>query len=616
MSVINVLPAYVADLIAAGEVVERPASVVKELMENAVDAGARTVVAEIRSGGREFIRVTDDGCGMAPEDAGICFLRHATSKLKDARGLEAIGTLGFRGEALAAISAVSRITLLTRQRGADSGTRIEVVAGEIESAEETGCPEGTTIIVRDLFFNTPARLKFMGSDRAESSACVLAALRCALGRPDLSFRCVKDGAEQFFSPGDGELSSAVYALLGREFSSGLKNVFTEDDGVSVAGFVSAPGFCRGNRSGQYFFCNGRPIRSKTLQAALEQAYKNTLMTGKFPACVLYVTLSAGLVDVNVHPTKAEVKFAREKAVFDGVYYGVLSALSPGPTKPEETAEAEEPQAAAYSTSAPAAVSAFRDGFFPPAQAKDVVRAPSHRASFCSAAHHIPPDPAPFAPHRPAAEFREPSVSYQPAPMVSEEKNSDFVSSSAYRLVGEIMETYVLLEQEGSLLVIDKHAAHERILFDKMRLDDKPLMSQALLIPETVTTDGEGLDILSANENLLARLGYAWEPFGESSIVLRSVPADVPLSSAAILLEELIEKLKECRRLSVSDIRERLAATVACKAAIKSGSSSDPRELAALAEKVLSGEIQTCPHGRPVMAVISRKELDKHFGRIV
>ena len=326
MPVIHVLSPHVADLIAAGEVVERPASAVKELLENAVDAGARTVVLELRAGGRDYIRVTDDGVGMAPEDAGVCFLRHATSKLSDERGLEAIGTLGFRGEALAAISAVSRITLTTRRRGAAMGVREEVEAGEIVSMEETGCPEGTTITVRDLFYNTPARQKFLGTDRSESAACVQSALRTALGRPDVSFRCLRDGQEEFFSPGDGTAKSAVYALLGRDAAAGLLPVETESDGVTVKGFVSAPGYCRGNRGAQYFFCNGRPIRSRALQAALEQAYKNTAMVGKFPGCVLYITLPNGLVDVNVHPTKAEVKFAKEKPVFDGVYYGTLAAL--------------------------------------------------------------------------------------------------------------------------------------------------------------------------------------------------------------------------------------------------------------------------------------------------
>ncbi|MBQ9046246.1 MAG: DNA mismatch repair endonuclease MutL, partial [Oscillospiraceae bacterium] len=331
---IHILPPHLADLIAAGEVVERPASVVKELVENAFDAGARTVTVEIRGGGMTYLRVTDDGCGMTPEDAGIAFLRHATSKLRDARGLEAIGTMGFRGEALAAISAVSRIELTTRARGAASGVRVVLEAGEIQSMYETGCPEGTTMVVRDLFYNTPARLKFMKSDRAEGSACVAAAFRCALGRPEVSVRCLRDGEEQFFSPGDSRIESCVYALLGRDAAKTLRACSGEQDGVKVEGFISSPGYGRGNRAQQYFFCNGRAIRSAALQAALEQAYRNTLLTGRFPACVLYITLSNAAVDVNVHPAKTEVKFTQEKTVFDAVHYAARSALE----RERETAE--------------------------------------------------------------------------------------------------------------------------------------------------------------------------------------------------------------------------------------------------------------------------------------
>ena len=326
MSVINILSPHVADLIAAGEVVERPASVVKELVENAVDAGAKNITVEIRSGGTGSIRVTDDGCGMSAEDAGIAFLRHATSKLRDERGLECIGTLGFRGEALAAISAVSHVELFTREHGADSGTRVALTAGEIDEMGPAGCPEGTTMIVRDLFYNTPARQKFMKSDRAEGSACANAALRCALGHPEISVRFRRDGEELFFSPGDGQTESAVYALLGRDNARGLIACSGESDGVAVSGYVSAPHAGRGNRAMQFFFVNGRAFRSLTLQTALEQAYKNTLLTGRFPACVLYLTLAPGKVDVNVHPTKSEVRFSEEKKVFDAVYYAVLSAL--------------------------------------------------------------------------------------------------------------------------------------------------------------------------------------------------------------------------------------------------------------------------------------------------
>ena len=312
---INILSPHVADLIAAGEVVERPASVVKELVENSIDAGAKNITVEIRSGGMALIRVTDDGCGMSPEDAGVAFLRHATSKLRDEQGLEGIATLGFRGEALAAISAVSHIELTTREKGADTGTRVLLSAGDIDEMGPAG-----------LFYNTPARLKFMKSDRAESGACVNAALRCALGHPEISVRMVRDGEEQFFSPGDGQRKSAVYSLLGRENAAGFLECGGENEGISVAGYVSAPHAGRGNRAMQFFFLNGRAFRSATVQAALEQAYKNTLLTGRFPACVLYITLGFHRVDVNVHPTKLEVKFTEEKKVFDAVYCAVRAAL--------------------------------------------------------------------------------------------------------------------------------------------------------------------------------------------------------------------------------------------------------------------------------------------------
>ena len=303
MPVINILSPHVADMIAAGEVVERPASVIKELVENSFDAGARNITVAIEDGGATCIRVTDDGCGMAPEDAGVAFLRHATSKLRDERGLEAISTMGFRGEALAAISAVSEIELTTRRRGDREGTRVALTAGDIQDMGPWGCPEGSTMTVRRLFYNTPARLKFLKSDRSEASACLQAALRCALGHPEVSLRFLRDGKEEFFSPGDGRMDSCVYALLGRDVAKDMLPCESQMDNMAVRGFVSSPAAGRGNRGAQYFYCNGRYIKSALLQSAVEQAYKNTLLTGRYPACVLYLELGYGSVDVNVHPAK-------------------------------------------------------------------------------------------------------------------------------------------------------------------------------------------------------------------------------------------------------------------------------------------------------------------------
>lgn len=636
---INILPPHVADLIAAGEVVDRPASAVKELIENAFDAGARTVVVEVRAGGRELIRVTDDGCGMAPEDAGVCFLRHATSKLSDARGLESIGTLGFRGEALAAIASVARITLDTRARGAASGVHMELEAGDIRTMEETGCPEGTTIRVRDLFYNTPARQKFMGSDRSEGAACIQTALRCAMGRPEVSVRCLRDGQEEFFTPGDGQALSAVYALLGRETAVRMHPVDTENEAVTVRGFVSDPDACRGNRSGQYFFVNGRSIRSRTMQAALEQAYKNLTMTGKFPGCVLYITLPNGLVDVNVHPTKAEVKFAREKAVFDGVYYGALAALGRTPPQtmvPEVPATAARPDAPAGSASHSVRstprpnffqsmdAAAFREKFSAPRSespesqsgvVRDVV--PYRAARAPGTAHTLPPMEMP--PAREVLPLSGEPVPPAPLPVPEEPVQQTVDASFAeepVRLIGEALGVYILLEQGDRLIVIDKHAAHERILYDAMRLNEKPLMAQELLLPETVSADPDGAALIRDHLSLLERLGFVLEPFGEDTYVLRAAPAHIDPAAAPSLLEELVEKLREGRSLSAQDVWERLAATVACKKAVKANMDTGPEELLALAKRVLSGEITHCPHGRPVMTEFTRAEMDKRFGRIV
>ena len=631
MAVINILSPHVADLIAAGEVVERPASVVKELVENAIDARARNITVEIRAGGTGLIRVTDDGCGMSAEDAGVCFLRHATSKLRDERGLEQIGTLGFRGEALAAISAVSRVELLTRESGADFGTRVALTAGEIDEMGPAGCPEGTTMTVRDLFYNTPARQKFMKSDRAEGAACVNAALRCALGRPEVSVRMRRDGEEVFFSPGDGQAKSAVYALLGRDNAKDLLACEGEGDGVSVSGFVSAPHAGRGSRALQFFYVNGRAFRSATMQAALEQAYKNTLLTGRFPACVLYLTLSPGKVDVNVHPTKSEVRFSEEKKVFDAVYYAVLSALqergerssaeislSPttqrvAATKPREdffrkmTSEefresgAARPAAPAQTridlAPRPASAVLLRDGGAPYEASPAVPRPQIPRVGASvpvpsGAAVPVPPPAPPVSPAVPSA----PAVAETP----------DF------RVIGEALDTYILVETDDALLLFDKHACHERILFDSLVAGLGAQMSQTLLTPVTWSPGAEDAELLEANAKLLSDAGFEIERFGDDGVILRAVPADAEGGEIA-MLEALTEALRTGK---AEDRREALCHTIACKAAIKAGARSDPAELEALARRVVSGEIRYCPHGRPVSVRLTTAELDRSFKRIV
>ena len=643
MSEINILSPHVADLIAAGEVVERPASVIKELMENAFDAGAHAVTVELKDGGATYIRVADDGKGMAPEDAGIAFLRHATSKLHDEAGLEAIGTMGFRGEALAAISAVSEVELTTRRRGDDSGTYMTLSAGDIREMHETGCPEGTTLIVRGVFFNTPARLKFLKSDRAEASACVQAALRCALGRPEVSVRLIRDGKEEFFSPGDGRQDSCVYTLLGRELASTLLQCRAADGGLRVSGFVSSPSAGRGNRASQYFFCNGRFIRSTLLQAAVEQAYKNTLLSGRFPACVLYLDMGYGSVDVNVHPAKTEVKFSFEKQVFDLVYNAVRLSLEQEKRTAEVVPSAAtrkliEPKADFYrsmsaesfrangyaaekSRVAPTPSPAPAARFSAPEPARAAVSIPRN-AGFRSPepAEQTAPSPGPSANSKPfSVKSAETSPLFTTISVISVENSVQNVETTqipSYKLLGEAMKTYIILEVGEELLLIDKHAAHERMNFDRLKAMDRSIMSQSLLAPLPLHLGPGDAELLEQNGELLQELGFEIEVFGEEDYVIRAVPADIDSGDALAAVEEIFEKLRSGKAPDAQSARDEILHTVACKAAIKAGWDTSEAERRRIAEAVLSGQVKYCPHGRPVSATLSKRELDKMFKRIV
>lgn len=613
MTKINILPPHLADMIAAGEVVERPASVIKELCENAFDAGAKKVTVEFKNGGAPYIRISDDGCGMSPEDAGIAFMRHATSKLHDERGLEAIGTMGFRGEALAAIAAVSKIELITREKGAAEGIRMTVNAGDIEDMLPCGCSEGTSITVRDIFFNTPARLKFLKSDRSEASACVAAALHCALGRPEVSVRCIRDGVEEFFTPGDGKAESAVYSLLGRETATGLLPCNGSGDGISVEGFVSSPAKGHGNRGKQFFFCNGRYIRSAMLQSALEQAYKNTLLTGRFPAAVIYLNLGNAAVDVNVHPAKTEVKFSEEKKVFDAVYQTVLATLS---------AE-EKPLEISLSKGTDKLISEPRPDFYKSmssAQYRSEVvdKTPSYRPPAPSAERPSPKYPSG------TAVFRSEKPVYDSAPPATTKtenvektvENVEKIATADFRVIGEALNTYIVAEHDGELLLIDKHAAHERMLFDRLKSQSREIMSQALLEPVILRLSAEDAELLSQNAELISSLGFEIEEFGMSAFAVRSIPEDIAYGDTAAAIEEICEKLRNGDRLSPDEARDEVLHTVACKAAIKAGSRHDPKELERITAAVVSGQVKYCPHGRPVSVRLTKSELDKFFRRIV
>lgn len=643
---INILSPHVADLIAAGEVVERPASAVKELMENAIDAGAKNITVEFSCGGTELIRITDDGCGMSPEDAGVAFLRHATSKLHDARGLEAIGTLGFRGEALAAISSVSRIELVTRERGASEGTYMTLEAGDIEEMRPTGASEGTSIAVRALFFNTPARRKFLKSDKAEGAACLQAALRCALGRPDVSIRCIRDGKEEFFTPGDGKIESAIYALLGRD--TALKMLPVEasstDADLTVTGFTGAPEAARGSRSAQYFYCNGRAIKSQFLQAAVEQAYRGRLLVGRFPACVLYLNINPSRVDVNVHPAKTEVKFTDEREVFSSVYHAVLGALTyteRGNEPEPERVPAPPRRYVPYGETAGESRGAARPARWNPGEEKRPATE-LHDALGIAAPRQFAQTSFDLSPARPAAKpqpventppvmasrpvYEPQPESAQPAQAAQPEIPSPFEASEVLpgpecgaepvRVIGEALGVYILAQMGEKLYVIDKHAAHERMLYNALMERDAPVHSQTLLAAATLTPSPECAESLESNAEALSALGFEYEPFGKDAYILRAAPATLSPDEAAAALEEAAMALAGSRTPDIANARGELLKTVACKAAIKAGPSSEPAELQKLAEAVCSGRVQYCPHGRPVSWVLTRKDLDKQFKRIV
>ena len=637
MPVINVLQPHVADMIAAGEVVERPASVIKELVENSLDAGAKNITVEIRGGGATYIRVTDDGCGMAPEDAGIAFLRHATSKLHDEKGLEAISTMGFRGEALAAISSVSKIELNTRRRGDASGTRVVLEAGDIQEMFAAGCPDGTTMTVRDLFYNTPARLKFLKSDRSEASACQLAALRCALGHPEVSIRFIKDRNEEFFTPGDGKQESCVYSLMGRDMATQMLRCTGENNGIRVTGFVSSPAYGKGNRSAQFFFCNGRFIKSQLLQAAVEQAYKNTLLTGRYPACALYIELGYGSVDVNVHPAKTEVKFSEERKVFDAVHYAVLSALA----GERQTAEIKLSESTKKAVGAKPdfyqsmSAETFRESGY--AAPKPVQPQPAAAATAVSAlrppvsaARPVQPvqmslraEPAEYENSRILPEKPEKSetvpVFSQDMPVKAVEKPVQNVESRHipdHKIVGEALKTYIIVEQDDKLILIDKHAAHERMIFDRLKAQEREIMAQNLLIPVTIRPNGDDMDAITENAALLYELGFEIEPFGERELIVRAVPADMDAGDVPAAIEEICEKLRRGKCPDAQSARDEILHTVACKAAITAGWDTHPKELEAVVDAVISGQVRYCPHGRPVSVTLTHKELDKQFKRIV
>ena len=640
------LSSHVANLIAAGEVVERPASAVKELLENAVDAGASKVTIEIRDGGMTFLRVTDNGCGMSAEDARTAFLRHATSKLRTEDDLAAIGTMGFRGEALAAIASVSRIDLMTKTPGSLSGVKLHLDAGVITEEAEAGCPDGTTILVRDLFYNTPARMKFMKSDTVEGSRVAAAVQMQALAHPEVAFQFLRDGKQVLATPGSGKLQDAMYCVYGRDCAR-MVAVESRWEGYTLSGFVTLPTDARPSRNLQTFFVNDRPVKSKLLIAALEEAYRNQLMVGRFPGCVLHLNLPANAVDVNVHPAKTEVKFLSEKAVFDCVHYGVLGALNKRPDRP---AVQFKPQPAPVPPEKPTPTvnkpAEKKEAFFRTMTAQEyktfsaaMADAPKPKpGAAAAAAKKIPaggnmplrefvmlpqvrqaaqPEPAPSLP--PLPETPKPSAPEMPvkAPEPEMEQTAlEMPKADAWRMVGELYRTYILVEEGDNAFLIDKHAAHERILFEKLKANQESISGQTLLQPVPVRLSPAAAGELLGNTELLEELGFEIEEFGENTVLARQIPMDLTVEAAAEALETLADDLLNGRRESRDTVRDTLLHTVACKAAIKAGWVSDEKELLAIAKAVMEREdLKYCPHGRPICVSLSQKMLEKQFKRI-
>lgn len=623
---IQVLDTHVADLIAAGEVVERPASVVKELMENAIDAGCKSLTVEIQRGGMSYIRITDDGCGIAPLDVETAFLRHATSKIRTEYDLEAIGTLGFRGEALAAIAAVSRVEVLTRTPESDFGVSLTVEGGVVKGREEAGGPQGTTMIVRDLFYNTPARLKYMKKDAYEGAAVFAAVQREALAHPEVSVKFLRDGKQELLTPGDGELRSAVYSVLGRDIALGLTAVKgSGEDNITVEGFASLPACCRGSRNIQFFFVNGRFIKSRTMMAALEEAYKNQHMVGKFPGCVLHVTTRANAVDVNVHPAKTEVKFVSEKRIFDAVYHAVKGTLEGERAHPQAVIPAPKP--VSHDTVGP---NQTRFQTMPEAvrpQPSEPVRpAPASPPS----AVQPPVRPLLDQPvSLPLHDFAAERVKAVPAEAIKEPVGSAFMPTASpvpvpqpepepepipWSVKGEVFHTYIIVEQGETAFFIDKHAAHERMNFDRLKAADYAPMAQRLLAPVVFTPSPEEGAVLLQNLAALSEFGFECEDFGGGALIVRQCPDYVDAGDAEATLLELAGELATAGRADPHGVRDALMATMACKAAIKGGQKNGAVELQRVAEAVMSGAVMYCPHGRPVAIELTRGQLEKLFKR--
>ncbi len=644
MAKIQVLDKHVAELIAAGEVVERPASVVKELMENAIDAGAAHVTVEIRDGGVTYMRITDDGCGIPREDVPTAFLRHATSKVREEADLSAIATLGFRGEALASIAAVSRVSVTTCTAGEIVGTRYVIHGGEEIALEDDGCPEGTTFVVEDLFYNIPARMKFLKKDVSEGNAVAGVVERLALSHPEVSVRFIRNGRNELQTPGDGDLRNCIHAVFGKAFVSGLIPVDYSMGGVEVSGYICKPEACRQNRSMQHFFVNGRYVKTQTAMVAMERAYKGVMMVGKFPTCVLCLRMPPETVDANVHPAKIEVRFVNEKPVFDAVYYAVKSAIETGDSvhrvllheeaKPTPPVPVAPPKAAPQFVAAPTApqpkrvvepvakpasrpAPSFLDLVVDDAPPKSVASfsdgsAPSIGFSGVTPYTPTATEEAPTTPAQPIAETA-PLMETPPEPPIQQMEMEQ--AEPTICVLGELFHTYILAQMGDSLFIIDKHAAHERLIYNELKKSERT-DEQLLLAPVSVNLSREEHTALVENLDVLKQAGMTVEDFGGSTVLVRSFPLILSGEDVEGTVREIATGLAEGGRQVSASKLDWIYHSSACRAATKAGDSSRPAELESLAKRVLlDDEVRYCPHGRPVCIEMTKRELEKEFGRV-
>lgn len=640
MNIIQTLPPHVANLIAAGEVVERPASVIKELMENAVDAGANSITAEIRNGGIDSICITDNGCGMSREDASACFIRHATSKIRTQDDLTSIVTLGFRGEALAAISAVSKIDLLTRRAEDLAGTHVYCEGGKILSVEDAGCPVGTSITVREIFYNTPARMKFLKKNTTEGNYCAAAADYIALSHPEIAVRFLKDGRVSMRTPGDGQLLPAILGVCGQDFVNALIPIPNEGNSgvlgsqLEVWGYITRPERALSGRGSQYFILNGRHIRSRTLTAALEEAYRGSIMSGKYPGCVVYASIDPGHVDVNVHPAKLEVKFSDERAAFQAVYDAVKRALQASDRphfNPEKTQPAQQPLHTAPSpfprTDFSASGKTELNNDLPPNLYTQTHRyAPSvdiSAAEFSLDMSAFDTLPALYSSasvqSAPSADIQAPETLENetlspddPSPAAVSTSQTAGQELPAYRILGEAFKCYIIVELDDALMYVDKHAAHERILYNKLKSAAVPPPGQMLLTPLILPVAREERVQLEEHMQELARLGLEFTDFGGGNILIHSIPAHILPDNTAAFIHEVCQRMKKNEN---DNCREDILHSIACKAAIKAGWNTHPQEIDALVRAVLADpQLRYCPHGRPVALTLGRRDFEKEFFR--